>query len=54
VKVSNSIAVLIFYNTAQVINDDVFFFDDIYGYDTVLNQALYKQSFVANADKWIN
>lgn len=50
VMVKDSIAVLIFYSTAQVINGEVHFFDDIYGYDTVLNQVLNKQpqSFATN------
>ncbi len=43
VRVDEKIAVLIFYSTVQVIDDQVYFFDDIYGYDTVLSQLLFKQ-----------
>ncbi|WP_305910086.1 L,D-transpeptidase family protein [Methylomarinum sp. Ch1-1] len=40
VIVNDSIAVLVFYSTAQVIGDEVYFFDDIYGYDQQLILAL--------------
>lgn len=41
VFVRNAIAVLIFYSTAMAIDNEIYFFDDIYNYDESLNQALY-------------
>ncbi|WP_051906607.1 L,D-transpeptidase family protein [Methylomarinum vadi] len=41
VFVRNAIAVLIFYSTAMAIDNEIYFFDDVYNYDERLNQALY-------------
>lgn len=43
VSVKADIAVLIFYSTALAIGDEVFFYEDIYGYDEILSEALYQQ-----------
>ena len=39
VHLNKTIPVVIFYSTAQVLDDKLFFYDDIYGYDTKLAQA---------------
>lgn len=44
VSVKSDIAVLIFYSTALAVDQEVYFFEDIYGYDEVLSQALYQQT----------
>lgn len=42
VFVKNAIAVLIFYSTAMAIDNEIYFFEDIYDYDERLSQALYQ------------
>ncbi len=48
VRVKYPFQVLIFYNTAQVIDDKVFFFEDIYHQDTLLSQKLNDLTSVAS------
>lgn len=40
VRLKQSVPVIIFYVTAYAEDDKIFFYDDIYGYDTKLNNAL--------------
>jgi murein L,D-transpeptidase YcbB/YkuD len=40
VRLSQSIPVIIFYLTASAVQNKIYFYNDIYGYDTELNQAL--------------
>ena len=46
VFVKNAIAVLIFYSTAMAIDNEIYFFEDIYKYDEPLIEALYPASSV--------
>ncbi len=48
VRVRYPFQVLIFYNTAQVIDDKVFFFEDIYHQDLLLSQKLNDSTSVAS------
>ena len=40
VRLNSAVPVIIFYSTALAMNDEVFFYEDIYGYDAKLKQAL--------------
>jgi L,D-transpeptidase YcbB len=40
VHLDDPVTVMVFYSTVQAIGDEVYFFDDIYGYDAALIQAL--------------
>lgn len=40
VHIDDPVTVMVFYSTVQAIGNEVYFFDDIYGYDDELSQAL--------------